>query len=128
MAKVTSRAGRKHHFAIGEDALQAQSSTHGRGFAIVIIGKWPRQCIEIGVTSTAPVEISKDRADKKSQIAHSWTFGGHGQFFSVGGWNSKSSCKPKQEIGDWPVLEQNDLVGVSRHIVSRHIVCWTTLG
>ena len=123
VAKVTSRAGRKHHFAIGEDALQAHSSTHGRGFAIVIIGKWPRQCVEIGVTSTAPVEISKDRADKKSQIAHSWTFGGHGQFFSVGGWNSKSSCKPKQEIGDWPVLEQNDLVGVWINQEGHMLVC-----
>ena len=112
VAKVRGKVGRKYHFAIGEAALHARSCTHGMGFAIVILGEWPRHCIEIGVTSTAPGDTTKEKADKRSQIAQSWTLGGRGQCFSVGGWNDKFSSKPKQEIADWPGLEENDRVAV----------------
>ena len=112
VAKVRGKVGRKYHFAIGEAALHARSCTHGMGFAIVILGEWPRHCIEIGVTSTAPGDTTKEKADKRSQIAQSWTLGGRGQCFSVGGWNDKSSWKQKQEIADWPGLEENDRVAV----------------
>ena len=36
--------------------------------------------------------------------------GGADKFYSVGGWNSKSSCKSKQDLEDWPGLEHNDLL------------------
>ena len=119
MARVASRVGRKYHFVLGEDALPCSSvqvntktGSWAVGFAILVVGKWPCQCIELGVTSTAPAEISKDRAERKSHIAHSWTLGGAGKFFSVGGWNCKSSGKSKQDLENWPGLAHNDLLEV----------------
>ena len=52
----------------GHAALQVQPCTQTWGFAILVVGSWPCQCIELGVTSSAPAEISKDKAETKVRL------------------------------------------------------------
>jgi hypothetical protein len=109
-------AGRAYNFAVGHNAIAADPSTGDRAFQVrvdSVDGKhWPKQCIEVGLTTCNLSKLSQldlIKVVKRCQLPQCWSFGGRGKFYIATGWNRCDEV----EMPDWKQLQDGDVIRVS---------------